>query len=306
MNCDILNSIGNTPLLSLPRLGRELGLAAELWVKREAANPGGSIKDRAALFMLRGARERGELREGATVLEATSGNTGIGLALVCAAYGHPLVIFMPDSMSPERSRLMASYGAQLRLTPGAEGMAGAVRRMEACLAESPGSWTPSQFANPDNVLAHYRGTGPEIWAQSGGRVDVFVSTIGTGGTLTGTGRFLREQSPALRIIGVEPAESPLLTQGIAGPHRLQGIGANFVPALLDRSLPDEILTVSGEEAQAMARRLARTEGLLVGWSGGAAVAAAAGLAAGPDMTGRRIVTILPDSGERYLSTELFA
>ena len=293
--------IGATPLI---RLGR-LWPGGEILAKAEGFNPGGSAKDRAALWMLRDAEMRGLLPPGGTVIEPTSGNTGIGLAAAAARRGYRAIIVMPDSMSRERQLLMAAYGAQVVLTPGALGMAGAIQKAEELARALPGSWIAGQFENPANAAAHYDTTGPEIWADTQGNVDIFVAGVGTGGTVTGVGRYLKEQNPAICIVGVEPAASPLLSRGTAGSHGLQGIGANFVPPVLDRSIPDEIIPVTEEDAYAACRLLAQKEGLLAGISSGAALHAAMTLAARPENRGKNIVVLLPDSGERYLSTGLF-
>ena len=297
--------IGHTPLMELCRTEQQNHLAARLLVKLECFNPGGSVKDRVALSMLDDAEERGILKPGATVIEPTSGNTGIGLAAVAGARGYRVIIVMPDSMSMERQKLMRGYGAELVLTPGAKGMTGAVEKANELQQSIPGSFVAGQFDNPANALAHYRTTGPELWADTDGKIDAFVAGIGTGGTITGTGRYLKEQDPAIRVIAVEPAASPLLSQGKAGPHGLQGIGANFVPKVLDTGIYDEITPVTEEQAYAAARSLARTEGLLVGISAGAALHAALELAKRPESAGKTIVALLPDTGERYLSTPLF-
>ena len=297
--------IGHTPLMELVRMEQKYALPARVLVKLECFNPGGSVKDRVALAMLDDAEARGVLKPGATVIEPTSGNTGIGLAAVAGARGYRVIIVMPDSMSIERQKLMTGYGAELVLTPGREGMNGAVRRAEELCASIPGSFVPGQFDNPANAMAHYRTTGPEIWQDTDGKVDAFVAGIGTGGTITGTGRYLREQNPSVKIVAVEPAASPLLTQGKAGPHGLQGIGANFVPRVLDTSVYDEVIPVREEDAYEAARALGRTEGLLVGISSGAALHAAGVLAQRPEFRGKTIVVLLPDTGERYLSTPLF-
>jgi len=274
-------------------------------VKLEYFNPMASVKDRIALEMIRGAEERGELVPGATVVEPTSGNTGIGLALVCAVRGYRLVLTMPESMSLERRALLQHMGATLELTPKAEGMAGAVRRAEELAAEL-GAFMPRQFDNPDNPKAHFCTTAEEIWADTGGQIDVFVAGVGTGGTITGVARALKPRKPDLVAVAVEPEESPMLSQGKAAPHPIQGIGANFVPSVLDRSVVDEILPISGAEAMATARRLAQEEGILCGISAGANVAAALHLARQSRFAGKRIVTVICDTGERYLSTPLFS
>ncbi len=290
--------IGNTPLLKLNRLFP----GAEIYAKLEYLNPAGSAKDRAAKSMLNDLEARGLLREGGTVVEPTSGNTGVALAALCAARGYRLVLTMPETMSLERRMLLSAYGAQLVLTPGGEGMAGAVRRADEIIAATPGAVLAGQFDNPANPAAHERTTGPELWSDLGGKLAAVVAGVGTGGTITGIARYLKRQNPAIRFIAVEPAASPLLSQGHAGPHGIMGIGANFVPGALDRSLLDGILTVTDEDAYAMARRMARREGVLVGISSGAALAAAE--RAAKDAEGA-VAVILPDGGERYLSTGLF-
>ena len=297
--------IGGTPLLQLGNYGKKHGLGANLLAKVEAINPGGSAKDRVAKRMVEDAERAGILREGATIIEPTSGNTGIGLAVMAAARGYRAIIVMPDTMSMERRLLMTAFGAELVLTEGQKGMAGAIERAEELAKEIPDSFIPGQFDNPSNPAAHYDSTGPEIYEDTDGKVDIFVAGIGTGGTITGVGRDLKEKNPAVKIVGVEPASSPLLTKGTAGPHGLQGIGANFVPSILDRSVIDEIMTVTDEEAYETGRELARTEGLLAGISAGAAAFAAAELAKRPENAGKNIVVLLPDTGDRYLSTEMF-
>ncbi len=298
---DVSQLIGGTPLVELTHIEKELGLAARVLAKVEFFNPAGSVKDRAALQMILDAEESGRLAPGGMLIEPTSGNTGIGLAMLAAVRGYRAVIVMPDTMSAERIALMKAYGAEVILTPGALGMAGCIEKAQQLHAENPGSIIAGQFTNPANPLAHYRTTGPEIWRDTAGEVDIFVAGIGTGGTITGIGRYLKERSPRIRIVGMEPAASPLLTQGCAGKHRIEGIGANFVPEVLDRDLPDEILTVSNENAIATARLLARKEGLFAGISSGAAAAAAIALARRPENAGKTIVTLLPDAGSRYLS-----
>lgn len=290
--------IGNTPLLKLNRLFP----GAEIYAKLEYLNPAGSAKDRAAKSMLNDLEARGLLKEGGTVVEPTSGNTGVALAALCAARGYRLVLTMPETMSLERRMLLSAYGAQLVLTPGDEGMAGAVKRADEIIAATPGAVLAGQFDNPANPAAHERTTGPELWSDLGGRLAAVVAGVGTGGTITGIARYLKRQDPAIRIIAVEPAASPLLSQGHAGPHGIMGIGANFVPKALDRSLLDDILTVTDEDARQMARQMARREGVLVGISSGAALAAAE--RAAKDVEGA-VAVILPDGGERYLSTGLF-
>lgn len=297
--------IGGTPLMEVTHLEKEYGLKARVLVKIERGNPAGSAKDRAAVQMLNDAEKKGLLKAGGTVIEPTSGNTGIALAMVGAVRGYKVIIVMPDSMSVERIKLMRAYGAEVVLTPGALGMSGAIEKAKQLQAENPGSIIAGQFDNPANAEAHYLTTGPEIWRDTEGKVDLFIAGVGTGGTVTGTGRYLKEQSPAVRIIGVEPSDSPLLTEGKAGPHPLQGIGANFIPAVLDQSVLDEVLTVSGPEAYAAARVLAAKEGLLCGITSGAALHAALNLARLPENAGKTIVTLLPDTGERYLSGDLY-
>ena len=297
--------IGGTPLLELCRTEQALELGARLLVKLEKCSPGGSVKDRVALQMIRDAEEQGLLKAGATIIEATSGSTGIGLACIGAARGYRTIIVMPDSMSVERQRLMRAYGAEVVLTPGAEGMAGSVRKAEELARTIPGSFIPAQFDNPSNPAAHLATTGPEIWEDTGGAVDIFVAGVGTGGTITGAGRYLKSKKPGLRVVAVEPEASPLLSGGKAGPHPLQGIGANFVPSILDAEVYDSVFTVSGQEAYAACRAAARREGILVGITSGAAIHAAVDLAKRPENAGKTIVALLPDSGERYLSTPGF-
>ncbi len=295
--------VGRTPLLSLARYGK--GLGAELLAKLECFNPGGSAKDRVALAMILAAEADGRLPHGGTIIEPTSGNTGVGLAAIGTARGYRVIITMPDSMSRERQLLMRAYGAELILTPGAEGMRGAIARAEELAGNIEGAWIAGQFDNPENPRAHARTTGPEIWEDAEGRVDILVAGVGTGGTLSGAAAYLKEKNPALLAVAVEPADSPLLSCGRAGAHGLQGIGANFVPDNLDRAIIDEIVTVSTEEAYTAARALARTEGIVCGISSGAALHAAATLAAREENRGKRIAVVLPDTGERYLSTGLF-
>ncbi len=295
--------IGSTPLLELNRF--EPGLAATVLVKLECMNPAGSAKDRVAARMIACAEADGRLVPGGTIIEPTSGNTGIGLAAVGAARGYRVILTMPDTMSVERRSLIAAYGAEIVLTPGKEGMNGAVKKAEELHAAMPGSILAGQFSNPANPEAHMLTTGPEIWTDTEGKVDIFVAGIGTGGTVSGTGRYLKQQKPTVQVVGVEPASSPLLTQGHAGPHGLQGIGANFVPDNLDRAVLDEIMTVKDEDAYEAGRRLARKEGILVGITSGAAAWAAVQLAKRPENRGKVIVALLPDSGERYLSTPMF-
>lgn len=293
--------IGNTPLMRLTRLEQKLGLQGQLLAKLEYFNPGGSIKDRAALQMLRAAEQAGRIGPGALIIEPTSGNTGIGLCMLCAARGYRAIIVVPETASIERIKLMRAYGAQVVLTPGSAGMRGAVERAEALARENANAFIPSQFDNPENANAHYLTTGPEIWAQTEGHVDALVAGVGTGGTITGVGRYLRERKPDVHLIAVEPASSPLLSQGHAGPHKIQGIGANFVPAVLDRSLLSRVQTVENDAAFAMMHLLAETEGVFCGISSGAAVSAAADVLREDAMHGKTVVAILPDTGERYLS-----
>ena len=297
--------IGNTPLVRLGRLEAQLGLSVRLLAKVEGRNPGGSVKDRTALSMLRQAEQGGLLHPGNLIIEPTSGNTGIGLAMMGAFRGYKVVILMPDSMSPERKRLMEAYGAKVILTPGKLGMTGAIEAAHTMAATIPGSWIPDQFFNPANSLAHYETTGPEIWTATGGQVDVFVATVGTGGTITGTGRYLKEQNPRLQVVAVEPAESPVLSGGKPGPHGIQGIGAGFVPEVLDLKLCDRIVPVSTNAAKETTRLLAHTQGLVCGISSGAALRAALELAKEPAMDGKTMVVLLPDTGERYLTTILW-
>ncbi len=297
--------IGHTPLLALNKLEEKRHLHGELFAKLEFLNPGGSVKDRVAKAMLDEAEKAGALVPDSVIIEPTSGNTGIGLALVGAARGYRTVIVMPDTMSVERQMLMTAYGAELILTDGKLGMAGAIEEAKRLAAETPNSFIPDQFGNPANPKAHFDTTGPEIFDDLDGEVDVFVAGIGTGGTITGTAQYLRSKKPDVRIIGVEPADSPVLNGGKAGPHGLQGIGAGFVPAVLDTTIYNEVLTVTTEEAYGAARELARTEGVLVGISSGAALFAACEIATRPEFAGKHIVVLLPDTGDRYLSTDLF-
>lgn len=293
--------IGNTPLLELTHLEKNARILAKL----ESFNPAGSIKDRVALAMINDAEKQGKLRPGAVIIEPTSGNTGIGLACVAAARGYQTVIVMPDSMSVERQMLMKAYGAKLVLTPGAQGMSGAIAKAEEIAAQTPNSILAGQFSNPANPQAHYDTTGPELWQDTDGKIDIFIAGVGTGGTLSGTGRYLKEQNPAIRVIAVEPAASPLLSGGQAAPHGLQGIGANFIPDNLDRSVYDEVFPVTEEQAYAAARRLGASEGILVGISSGAALHAALTVAERPENVDKTIAVVLPDTGDRYLSTPLF-
>ena len=297
--------IGRTPLLELANYEAAHGLEATLLAKLECMNPAGSAKDRVAAHMITRAEEAGLLAPGGTIIEPTSGNTGIGLAAVGASRGYRVILTMPDTMSVERRNLIAAYGAEIVLTPGAQGMAGAVEKAEELKRSIPGSIVAGQFYNPANPEAHYLTTGPEVWEDTEGKVDIFVAGVGTGGTISGTGRYLKEKNPAVRIVGVEPAASPLLTKGQAGPHGLQGIGANFVPENFDRTVADEIIPVTEADAYAAGRELAQKEGVLVGITSGAAVWAAAELAKRPENKGKVIVALLPDTGERYLSTPMF-
>lgn len=301
----VVDLIGNTPLLELRRIAQAHNLKAKLLAKVEAMNPAGSAKDRVGRAMILDAEQRGILKPGATILEPTSGNTGIGLAAVAAARGYRVILTMPETMSVERRNLLKAYGAELVLTEGAKGMQGAVDKAEELAREIPGSFLAGQFVNPVNPQAHYDTTGPEIWNDTDGRVDVLVATFGTGGTISGAGRYLKEKNPALHIVAVEPADSPLLSKGVAGPHKIQGIGANFVPKTMDTTIFDELQTVTTEEAFSFGKEIARLEGLLVGISSGAAVSIAAKIAARPEFEGKNIVVVLPDTGERYLSTPMF-
>ena len=297
--------IGNTPLLAITRLGEELQ-GAEVIAKLEYFNPGGSVKDRAAFFLIEDAEKKGLLKPGAMIIEPTSGNTGVGLAWVASVKGYKLVLTMPETMSLERRSLLKALGAQLVLTPGSEGMSGAIRKAEEIRKATPGAIILQQFDNPANPLAHERTTAEEIWRDTDGKVDIFVASVGTGGTLTGTARGLKRHNPSIRAIAVEPASSPVLSGGKAGPHKIQGIGAGFVPKNYDASLVDGIVQVTDEDALRTSRELARREGVLVGISSGAALYAALQLAKLPENRGKRIVVLLPDTGERYLSTELFS
>ena len=295
--------VGNTPLLELTALQKKLGLSAKVLAKLEYFNPAGSAKDRVALSMIEDAEEKGLLKAGSTIIEPTSGNTGIGLAAMAAARGYRTLIVMPDSMSIERQKLMTAYGAELVLTPGKLGMSGAIAKAEELAKELPGSFIPDQFGNPANAKAHYKTTGPEIWEDTEGQVDIFVAGVGTGGTITGTGKYLKEQNPKVQVIAVEPAASPLLSGGQAGPHGLQGIGANFIPKVLNTEIYDKVMPVTEEQAYEAARMLGKTEGILVGISSGAALHAA--LEVAKENPGKTIVVLLPDTGDRYLSTPLF-
>ena len=297
--------IGNTPLLALNSLTKQQKLQATLLGKLESWNPAGSVKDRVALAMLDAAEAQGLLRPGSVIIEPTSGNTGIGLASVGTCRGYRVIIVMPDSMSIERRKLMAAYGAELVLTEGAKGMQGAIDKAKELASQIPGSFIPSQFDNPANCAAHTTSTGPEIWADTDGKVDMFVAGVGTGGTITGVGKYLKEKNPNIQIVAVEPTGSPLLSKGLAGSHGLQGIGANFIPSVLDTQIYDEIITVSEDQAYAAGRLMGKSEGILVGISSGAALHAAMELAKRPENAGKTIVVLLPDSGDRYLSTAMF-
>ena len=297
--------VGHTPLVMLSGVCRKAGITATLTAKLERCNPAGSAKDRIALEMIRTAEENGTLKPGSAIIEPTSGNTGIGLAAIGAARGYRVILTMPDTMSRERIDLLRAYGAEVILTPGKEGMTGAIAKAEAIHAEMPSSIIAGQFDNPANPAAHYKTTGPEIWEDTDGTVDIFIAGVGTGGTLSGTGRYLKEQNPAVQIIAVEPYDSPLLSGGSAGPHKLQGIGANFIPDNLDREIYDEVITVKTEEAFTAAKLLAHNDGILAGISSGAALHAAMTVARRPENADKTIVVLLPDTGDRYLSTGLF-
>ena len=298
--------IGNTPLVELTHIEKELGLKARLIAKLELFNPAGSVKDRVALAMINDAEKRGVLNKDSVIIEPTSGNTGIGLASVAAARGYKLIIVMPDSMSVERRQIMKAYGAQLVLSPGAKGMPGAIELANQLAASTPNSFIAGQFVNPANVMAHYATTGPEIYSATDGKVDIFVAGVGTGGTITGTGKYLKEQNSKIKVVAVEPAASPVLSKGVKGPHGIQGIGAGFVPDILDTGIYDEIIPVKDEDAFTYGRLMGKKEGVLVGISSGAALAAAVELARREENAGKQIVVLMPDTGDRYLSTKLFA
>lgn len=299
---NVTHAVGKTPLIRLHKIAGATN--AHILAKMESANPLGSVKDRVAIAMVEAAEQAGLLHAQTTIIEPTSGNTGIGLAFVCASRGYSLILTMPESMSMERRKLLTHLGARLVLTPGKEGMGGAIARAEELQRQTPDSWLPNQFANPANPAMHARTTGPEIWEQCGGKIDLFVVGVGTGGTITGAGNLLKKMNPGLQVVAVEPAASPVLSGGSPGPHAIQGIGAGFVPDILDREVIDEIIQIENEEAFTMARELALQEGLLCGISSGAAVAAAVKLAARLENSGKQIVVVLPDTGERYLSTGL--
>lgn len=298
--------IGNTPLVELTQIEKELGLKAKLIAKLELFNPAGSVKDRVALAMINDAEKRGVLNKESVIIEPTSGNTGIGLASVAAARGYKLIIVMPDSMSVERRQIMKAYGAQLVLSPGAKGMPGAIELANQLASSTPNSFIAGQFVNPANVMAHYTTTGPEIYSATDGKVDIFVAGVGTGGTITGTGKYLKEQNSKIKVVAVEPATSPVLSKGVKGPHGIQGIGAGFVSDILDTGIYDEIIPVKDEDAFTYGRLMGKKEGVLVGISSGAALAAAVELARREENAGKQIVVLMPDTGDRYLSTKLFA
>ena len=305
IHADIASLVGTTPLMRLERFEKQQGICSAILAKLEYFNPGGSVKDRVALHIIEQAEKSGKLKANSVIIEPTSGNTGIGLAMVAAAKGYKIILTMPESMSLERRQLLAAYGAELVLTPAAEGMSGAVKKAEEIAAKTPDSFIAGQFTNPDNPEAHYLTTGPEIWADTDGKVDIFVAAIGTGGTISGTAKYLKEQNPDIKVIGVEPESSPLLTKGVAGAHKIQGIGANFVPDTLNKDIIDEIVTVSDDSAYEYTCIVAKAEGSLVGISSGAALAAACQIAKRAENKGKNIVVILPDSGSRYLSSGVF-
>ena len=298
--------IGKTPLLELTHIEKKLGLKAKVLAKLEYLNPAGSVKDRVAKAMIDDAEEKGLLKPGSVIIEPTSGNTGIGLAAVAAARGYRIIIVMPDTMSVERRQLMKAYGAELVLSEGAKGMKGAIAKADELAAEIPGSFIPGQFVNPANPKAHFETTGPEIYADTDGEVDIFVAGVGTGGTITGVGEYLKSRKPEIKVVAVEPATSPVLSKGTAGAHKIQGIGAGFVPKVLDTGVYDEIIPVANEDAFAVGKQIGKAEGVLVGISSGAAAWAAIELAKRPENEGKTIVVLLPDTGDRYLSTPLFA
>lgn len=301
----ITELIGGTPLLELVNIEKKEALEAKIFAKLELFNPGGSVKDRVAAAMIDDAEKRGVLKKNSVIIEPTSGNTGIGLASIAAAKGYRIIIVMPETMSIERQKLMKMYGAELVLTEGAKGMKGAIEKANELAASIPDSFIPSQFSNPANPAAHEKTTGPEIWNDTDGTVDIFVAGVGTGGTVSGVGRYLKSKNPAVKVIAVEPTDSPVLTKGTAGSHKIQGIGAGFVPETLDQKIYDEVITVGNEDAFTAGRMIARTEGVTVGISAGAALFAAIQLAKRPENKGKKIVALLPDTGERYISTALF-
>lgn len=302
---NVAQLVGNTPLVRFSRFAENAGVDAEILAKLEYLNPAGSSKDRVGIEMLDSALKSGRITKNSVIIEPTSGNTGLGLASYAAQLGMKTVIVMPDTMSIERRRLLAAYGAELVLTEGSKGMAGAIEKAEELAASMPGSFIPAQFDNPDNCAAHYKTTGPEIFRDTDGRVDFFIAGVGTGGTITGTGKYLKENVAGVKIIAVEPADSPLLSEGRCGAHGLQGIGANFVPSILDTSVYDEIITVTTDEAYAAAKETVKTEGIIIGITAGAALHAAKVIASRPENRGKRIVALLPDGGSKYLSTGMF-
>lgn len=297
--------IGNTPLMEVKQIEKKYNLEAKLLVKLEYLNPAGSVKDRLAKAMIEDAEERGILKEGSVIIEPTSGNTGIGLASLAAARGYKVILTMPDTMSVERRNILKAYGAEIVLTPGKDGMAGSIKKAEELQKEIPGSYIAGQFDNPANWKMHYKTTGPEIWDDTEGNVDAYVATVGTGGTLTGTAKYLKEQNPDIHVAAVEPADSPLLSGGQAGPHGIQGIGANFIPSVLDTTIYDEVIQVETEDAYLHSKELTKLEGILTGISSGAALKAGIEVAKRPEMKGKTVVVLLPDSGDRYYSTPLF-
>jgi len=301
----VLELTGNTPLVEVKNLEKKLGLEARVLVKLEYFNPAGSVKDRVAKAMIENAEKRGDLKAGSVIIEPTSGNTGIGLAAIAAVKGYRIILTMPETMSVERRNILKAYGAEIELTDGSKGMTGAIQKAKELAEKIPNSYIPGQFDNPDNVQAHYETTGPEIWDDTDGQVDAFVAGVGTGGTVTGVGRYLKEKNPNLRLVAVEPATSPVLSQGHGGAHKIQGIGAGFVPSILDTKLYDEVAPVENDDAFAASKELTRTEGILTGISSGAALSAAIALAKRPEFKGKTIVALLPDSGDRYYSTPLF-
>ena len=302
---NITEAIGKTPLVRIERLEKKYNSKAKLFVKVEGLNPAGSAKDRVGLNMILDAEKKGIIKSGGTIIEPTSGNTGIGLAMAADVLGYKLILTMPETMSVERRKLLSAYGAELVLTPGEKGMAGAVEKAQELSSEIEGSWIAGQFDNPANPEAHYKTTGPEIWQDMDGKIDCFVAGIGTGGTISGTGKYLKEKNPEIKIVGFEPKSSPLITEGKAGAHGLQGIGANFIPSNYDKTVTDEVITISDEEAYEMGRELCRTEGIIVGITSGAAIMAAIKLSERKEFEGKNIVVLLPDNGDKYLSTPMF-